>query len=113
MPNLTKQVNKHALRRHCFASSKTTDKSLKDFSQYSLRGEKQVMSKGWSISITCGGSFLMWIPSHIAFSITAVDMCTKCPSNVNSSGLSITCCQNNRTTQQILTLSMYFESFFL
>ena len=31
---------------------KLLTKSLRDFSQYPLRGEKQVTSKGWSISIT-------------------------------------------------------------
>ena len=82
MPNLTKQVNKHALR-HCFASSKTTDKIVKDFSQYPLRGEKQVTSKGRSLTVTCGGSFTIWIPSRLAFSKTATDKCIKCPSNIN------------------------------
>ena len=72
---------------------KLLTKSLRDFSQYPLRGEKQVTSKGRSLSVTCGGSFTIWIPSRIAFSKTATDMCVKCPSNINSSGLSITCCR--------------------
>ena len=49
-------------------------KLSRDFSQYLLRGEKQVMSKGWSLSVTCGGSFTIWIPSRIAFTITATDV---------------------------------------
>ena len=73
---------------------KLLTKSLRDFYQYPLKGEKQVSSKGWSLSVTCGVSFPIWIPLRIAFSITATDMCVKCQSNINSSGLSVTCCRN-------------------
>ena len=66
----------------------------RDFSQYLLRGEKQVTSIGWSLSVTCGSSFSIWIPSCTVFSIIATDMCVKCPSDISSSGLSVTCCQN-------------------
>ena len=34
---------------------KLLTKSLRDFSQYPLRGEKQVTSKGWSLSVTLRG----------------------------------------------------------
>ena len=34
---------------------KLLTKSLRNFSQYPLRGEKQVTSKGWSLSVTLRG----------------------------------------------------------
>ena len=108
MPYLAKQVNEHALR-HCSASSKTTNKIVQRFSQYPLRVEKQVTSKLWSLS---GGSFATRIPSRITFSIMAINMCVKCPSNISKSGLSLTYCpsKSNHTANILIVVQLLSET---
>ena len=91
---------------------KLLTKSLRDFFQYPLRGEKQVTYEGWSLSVTCRCSFTIWIPSRIDFSITTTYMCIKCTSSINSSGLSITCCQDksNHTANISIVIQPFSET---